>query len=62
MSDLLFSFDVNAMQQALAGLSQVVVAVLDIAITVASIVVQLSATRYTPRVADMFFRDRTNIA
>ena len=35
---------------------------LGIAITVVSIVVQLAATRYTPRVADMFFRDRTNLA
>jgi len=38
------------------------VAVLGIAITVVSIVVQLAATRYTPRIADMFFRDRTNLA
>ncbi len=30
------------------------------AITVVSIVVQLAATRYTPRVADLFFRDRIN--
>jgi hypothetical protein len=36
--------------------------VLGIAITVVSIVVQLAATRYTSRVADMFFRDRTNLA
>ena len=27
-----------------------------------SIVVQLAATRYTSRIADMFFRDRTNLA
>jgi len=35
--------------------------VLGIVITVVSIVVQLAATRYTPRIADMFFRDRTNL-
>jgi uncharacterized membrane protein len=33
-----------------------------IAITVVSIVVQLAANRYTSRVTDMFFRDRTNLA
>jgi hypothetical protein len=36
--------------------------VLAIAITVVSIVVQLAATRYTSRIADMFFRDPTNLA
>jgi hypothetical protein len=36
--------------------------VLGIAITVVSIVVQLAATRYTPRIAEMFFRDRKNLA
>jgi len=35
--------------------SKIIVAVLGIAITVVSIVVQLAATRYTPRIADMFF-------
>jgi hypothetical protein len=40
----------------------VVVAVLGIAITVVSIVVQLAATRYTPRIAEMFFRDKKNLA
>ena len=49
------------MQNALGSLSQVIAAVLGIAITVVSIVVQLAATRYTSRVADMFFRDRINL-
>ena len=39
-------------------LAQVIAAVLGIAITVVSIVVQLAANRYTSRVTDMFFRDR----
>src|SRR3954470_17673787 len=43
-------------------MAQTVAAVLGIVITVVSIVVQLAATRYTPRIADMFFRDRTNLA
>jgi hypothetical protein len=36
--------------------------VLGIVITVVSIVVQLAATRYTPRITPMFFRDPKNLA
>lgn len=56
------SANANEMQNALGNLPEVVVAVLGIAITVVSIILQLSATRYTPRVTEMFFRDRTNLA
>ncbi len=48
-------------QAALGNLPEVVVAILGIAITVVSIVLQLAATRYTPRVTEMFFVDRTNL-
>lgn len=48
-------------QGTLGGLPEVVVAILGIVITVVSIILQLSATRYTPRVTEMFFRDRTNL-
>ena len=58
----LFDFDPFTMQNALGSLSQVIAAVLGIAITVVSIVVQLAATRYTSRVADLFFRDKINWA
>jgi hypothetical protein len=58
----LFHFDSETLQNALGNLAQVIAAVLGIAITVVSIVVQLAANRYTSRVADMFFRDRTNLA
>src|SRR5256885_3278865 len=58
----LFTFDPDTAQNALGNLAQVIAAVLGIVITVVSIVVQLAATRYTPRIADMFFRDRTNLA
>src|SRR5690348_6878765 len=58
---LLLSFDVDTLQNALGNMAQVVAAILGIVITVVSIVVQLAATRYTPRIADMFFRDRTNL-
>jgi hypothetical protein len=57
----LFDFDPETMQNALGNVAQVIAAVLGIAITVVSIVVQLAATRYTSRVADLFFRDRINI-
>src|SRR5512137_1252165 len=58
----LFGYDLATCQNALANLAQVIAAILGIAITVVSIIVQLAATRYTPRVAEMFFRDRTNLA
>jgi hypothetical protein len=58
----LFAYDTGTCQNALANLAQVIAAILGIAITVVSIIVQLAATRYTPRVAEMFFRDRTNLA
>jgi len=48
-------------QQALGNMPEVVVAILGVAITVISIILQLSATRYTPRVADMFFLDKGNL-
>ena len=52
---------VNDAQQILGGIGEVIAAILGIVITVASIIVQLAATRYTPRITDMFFRDRTNL-
>jgi hypothetical protein len=57
-----FEFDAETMQNALGSLAQVIAAVLAIAITVVSIVVQLAANRYTSRVADMFFRDPINLS
>lgn len=59
--ELLLRFDLETVQNALGNLAQVVVAVLGIVITVVSIVVQLAATRYTPRIAPMFFRDSKNL-
>jgi hypothetical protein len=58
----LFDFDAETMRGSIGSLAQVIAAVLGIAITVVSIVVQLAANRYTSRVTDMFFRDRTNLA
>ena len=59
---LLVNYDVETLQNALGNLAQTVAAVLGITITVVAIVVQLAATRYTPRVTELFFRERTNLA
>lgn len=58
--DLLFHYDLETLQNALGNLTQTVVAVLGIVTTVVAIVVQLAATRYTPRVTELFFREKTN--
>jgi hypothetical protein len=55
-----FLFDQDHITDAVPGLAAMVAAVLGIVITVVSIVVQLSAERYTG-VTAMFLRDRTNI-
>lgn len=58
--DLLFHYEAETLQNALGNLAQTVAAVLGIVCTVVAIVVQLAATRYTPRVTDLFFKERTN--
>ncbi|MBL9025667.1 MAG: DUF2254 domain-containing protein [Myxococcales bacterium] len=55
-----FLFDSDHITDAVSGLAAMIAAVLGIVITVVSIVVQLSAERYTG-VTAMFMRDRTNI-
>src|SRR5688500_14648054 len=56
-----FNFHDDAVSNSIGVLSSIIAAVLGIIITVVSIVVQLAATRYTPAVTSMFFRDRTNL-
>jgi len=56
------SFDGDAVSNSIGVLSSIIGAVLGIIVTVVSIVVQLAATRFTPAVTEMFFRDRTNLA
>lgn len=58
---LFFRFDRETLQNTLGSLAQIIVAVLGIAMTVVSIVVQLAATRYSSHIARMFFQDRTNL-
>lgn len=55
-------FDAESVSNSIGVLSSIIAAVLGIIITVASIVVQLAATRYTPAITEMFFRNRTNRA
>src|SRR5688572_7332695 len=56
-----FFFDPDKVTDAVSALGGMVAGVLGIIISVVSIVVQLSAERYTG-VTSMFFRDRTNMA
>lgn len=56
-----FDFAPERITDAVGSLSSMVAAVLGILLTVVSIVVQLSAERFT-KVTEMFFRDRTNLA
>jgi hypothetical protein len=55
-----FLFDPGLIADAIVGLGAMTAAAMAIVVTVVSIVVQLSAERYTG-VTAMFFRDRTNI-
>ena len=45
----------------IAGMAEVTVAVLGVAVTVVAIIVQLAADRYTPRVSDLFVKDPVNV-
>jgi hypothetical protein len=56
-----FDFQPDRIADSIGNLSGIIAAVLGIIITVVSIIVQLSAERYT-HVTEMFFRDRTNMA
>lgn len=53
--------DVDQARNTLSGLGEVMAAVLGLALTVSSIIVQLAATRFTPHITGLFFRARTNL-
>ncbi|WP_231511624.1 DUF2254 family protein [Chondromyces apiculatus] len=59
---ILTNISASEAAQIMGGVGEVIAAILGIVITVASIIVQLAANRYTPRITDMFVRDRTNLA
>jgi Predicted membrane protein (DUF2254) len=58
---LFYTMTVEDARQVMGGMGEVIAAILGIVITVASIIVQLAATRYTPRISEMFFKDKTNL-
>jgi hypothetical protein len=58
----LFDADPDMAWNTLGNLAQTVAAILGIAITVVSIVVELAANRYTPRITDLFIRAPANFA
>lgn len=64
LSELLRSLsdqDIEQARNTLGGLGEVMAAVLGLALTVSSIIVQLAATRFTPHITSLFFRARTNL-
>lgn len=61
LADSLVGQDVEQARNTLGGLGEVMAAVLGLALTVSSIVVQLAATRFTPHITNLFFRARTNL-
>lgn len=58
---LVLNQDIEQARNTLGGLGEVMAAVLGLALTVSSIIVQLAATRFTPHITSLFFRARTNI-
>ncbi|MBN2725337.1 MAG: DUF2254 domain-containing protein [Deltaproteobacteria bacterium] len=60
--EIFHKMSIDDARQVLGGMGEVIAAILGIVITVASIIVQLAATRYTPRITEMFFKDRTNLS
>jgi hypothetical protein len=56
----LLAVDADQATNTLGSLGEIMAAVLGLALTVSSIIVQLAATRFTPIVTSLFFRDRTN--
>lgn len=61
LRDSLLTQDVEQARNTLGSLGEVMAAVLGLALTVSSIIVQLAATRFTPIVTSLFFRARTNL-
>jgi Predicted membrane protein (DUF2254) len=59
--DTIFDQDIDQARNTLGGLGEVMAAVLGLALTVSSIIVQLAATRFTPHITSLFFRARTNL-
>lgn len=59
--DRLINQNLDQARSTVDGLGEVMAAVLGLALTVSSIIVQLAATRFTPHITVLFFRARTNV-
>lgn len=53
--------DHNQIFSNIGSFAEVITGVLGIAITVVAIIVELAATRYTPRISELFIRERRNL-
>ncbi len=60
-SDVIFLSNAEDVGNALGGVSEVLIAILGLVVTVVAIVVQLASQRYTPKLVDLFVADRINI-
>ena len=60
LTELLLAPNTESAMNTLGNVAEVVAAVLGVAITVVSIIVELAANRYTSRIAELFFRDPVN--
>ncbi|PRP91819.1 hypothetical protein ENSA5_52560 [Enhygromyxa salina] len=60
LKEALLAVEPDQARNTLGSLGEIMAAVLGLALTVSSIIVQLAATRFTPIVTSLFFRDRTN--
>jgi hypothetical protein len=56
-----FPNDADGIEGAVGNFAQVMVGILGLVITVVAIVVQLAAQRYTPKLVDLFLKDKVNI-
>ncbi|MDH5752784.1 MAG: DUF2254 domain-containing protein [Deltaproteobacteria bacterium] len=60
--DVLFLDRAEDVGDAIGGVSEVLIAILGLVVTVVAIVVQLAAQRYTPKLVDLFVEDTVNIS
>ena len=60
--DVIFLSDSQSAADVIVNVSQVLIALLGVVMTVVAIVVQLAAQRYTPKLVDLFIEDRVNIS
>lgn len=58
---VVFLTDSNDVADAIGGVSEVLIAILGLVITVVAIVVQLAAQRYTPKLVELFIADKINV-